>query len=98
MRVGRSIRCADAVDLDLNGMNTLEFAIRSMTGATRVQTANMKTNVFSPRQSRYILVEDELQQCLEEMYPGYEFNIQVCSSVVFGDEAGKPARRNDCLC
>lgn len=41
-----------------------------------------KTNVFSPRQSRYIKLHEELQRCLEEKYPtehkdGYNFNIQV---------------------
>ena len=41
-----------------------------------------KTNVFSPRQSRYIKLGAELQKCLEEMYPaahqlGYNFNVQV---------------------
>ncbi len=52
--------------------------------ATNVQPPDRKSNVFSPRQSRYIQVGAELQRCLAELFPkehkaGYKFNIQVCT-------------------
>jgi len=68
----------------LPGLPFLVYILIHFTMATSTSTQPFKRHsiVFSPRQSRYVKMGEELQRCLEEMFPeehsaGYKFMIKV---------------------